>query len=399
MLLRTGYGAIGNQDILDYAFTQGITPGFSYPFGNTRNVGYAVTSLGNSQLKWETSKQFSAGIDIELFSGKVRASLDYFNKITSDLLVRQPLASSAGSADDGTAHFVYANNGTVLNRGFELAIGYSNHVGGFNYSIDANAATLYNEVLALTTPIPNGAVGANYLTLTQVGHPIGSFYLLEMEGIFQNALQVFTHAQQGIGIQPGDVKYKDQNKDGVIDDKDRIFAGNAIPKVTAGLNISLGYKNWDLSAFFQGAYGQKVFSVLNRDIEGFYRAFNVTERYYDNHWTGENSTNTYPRASWDASNNNTKFSTRFLEDGSYTRLKNLQIGYTFPQSVLSRYGFSNFRIYVSGTNLLTITGYKGLDPEQTVSNNAQGQGDSAAGIDWGTYPSARSYNIGINLTF
>lgn len=154
-----------------------------------------------------------------------------------------------------------------------------------------------------------------------------------------------------------------------------------------------------MSIFLQGAYGQKIFSVLNRDIEGFYRPFNVTQRYYENHWTGPGTTNSFPRASWDASGNNTKYSTRFLEDGSYTRLKNLQIGYALPKSILTRYGFTAARIYMSGTNLFTFTKYQGLDPEMTVSNNAAGQGDSSAGLDWGTYPAAKSFNIGVNLTF
>jgi hypothetical protein len=185
----------------------------------------------------------------------------------------------------------------------------------------------------------------------------------------------------------------------VIDGSDRVHSGSPIPKVTAGLNINISYSNWDMSVFFQGAYGHKIFSVLNRDIEGFYRPFNVTQRYYDNRWTGPGTSDEYPRASWDASGNNTKYSTRFLEDGSYTRLKNLQIGYTLPKTVLEKYGFAAARIYLSGTNLLTLTKYQGLDPEMTVSDNARGQGDSSAGLDWGTYPAARSYNIGVNLTF
>src|SRR5690606_25905252 len=201
-------------------------------------------------------------------------------------------------------------------------------------------------------------------------------------------------------VKPGDVKYKDQDENGTINADDRKHVGSAIPKITAALTINLNYKNFDLSMFFQGAYGHKIFSVLNRDIEGFYRGFNVTERYYKNHWTGPGTTNEFPRASWDASgNNNIVYSDRFLEDGSYTRLKNLQIGYTFPKTLLDDYGFSGVRIYFSGTNLLTFTNYHGLDPEMTVSDNASGGGDKASGIDWGTYPSARSYNIGVNLTF
>ncbi len=399
LLLRVGYGAIGNQDIGNYAYTDAITSVYNYPYNNAKSVGYVVSGLGNSKLKWETSKQLNVGIDIEMFDGKFSASLDYFDKITSDLLVRQPIASSSGEDDGGFPHFIYFNNGKVQNNGVELALNYADHVGDFRYSISANAATLHNEVLAINSPISGGAVGSDRLTRTEAGYPIGSFYLYEMEGIFQNASEIFTHAFQGNGIAAGDVKFKDQNGDGKIDGNDRVHAGSAIPKVTAGLNFTLNYKNWDMSVFFQGAYGQKIFSVLNRDIEGFYRPFNVTERYFQGHWTGEGSTNEFPRASWDASGNNTKYSTRFLEDGSYTRLKNLQVGYNFPAKGITRYGFSALRIYFSGTNLFTWTKYQGLDPEMTVSNNAQGQGDGSAGLDWGTYPAAKSYNVGINLTF
>jgi len=161
----------------------------------------------------------------------------------------------------------------------------------------------------------------------------------------------------------------------------------------------VNYKGWDLSVFFQGAYGQKILSVLNRDIEGFYRPFNVTERYFSNHWKGEGSTNQYPRASWNATGNNTQISTRFLEDGSYTRLKNLQIGYTVPAVLAGKYGLSTVRIYFSATNLFTWSKYSGMDPEMSVSNNSTRDGDKANGIDWGTYPAAKSFNVGLNISF
>lgn len=395
LLWRVSYGRVGNQEISDYPFTDMITSDYNYPFGNVYQNGYATSALGNSGVKWEASEQLNGGVDIEIWEGKLAVSLDYFRKITSDLLVSQPIASSAG-----TASAPVVNNGKILNRGFELAVSYRNSVGGLQYSISANAATLYNEILAMDPSIRDGQIGSDYLIYNEVGHPVGSFYLYQMEGIFQDKTQIFTHAYQGPTIQPGDVMYKDQDDSNTIDPDDRRHAGSAIPKVTAGLNVALHYKQWDFSLFFQGAYGQKIYSVLNRDIEGFYRAFNVTQRYVDNRWTGPGSTNEYPRASWDASGNNASvFSDRFLEDGSYTRLKNLQLGYTVPTAVAGKIGLSSVRIYASGTNLLTFTSYQGLDPEMTTSDNAKGRGDSAAGMDWGTYPSARSYNLGINLSF
>jgi TonB-linked SusC/RagA family outer membrane protein len=399
LMIRAGYGVIGNQEIPNYAFSDAFGVNYNYPFGNTKNIGYAVAQLGNTNIRWESSNQLNTGIDLVVMSGKLSVSLDYFNKITSNLLNNQPIATSAGLAASPII-----NNGKILNRGFELAINYTNSIGNFHYTVSPNAGILHNEVLSVDSPISGGQYGSQYTTRTEKGYQVGSFYMYQMEGIFQNATDIFTHAVQGAStgagrIQPGDVKFKDQNGDGVIDGKDRAHVGSAIPMVSGGLNVMLNYKRWDMSVFFQGAYGQKILSVLNRDIEGFYRPFNVTERYLLNHWTGEGSTNLYPRASWNAAGNNTQISTRFLESGSYTRLKNIQVGYTIPKEVVEKYGLTSFRIYFSGTNLFTWTKYSGMDPEMSVSNNSSGDGDKANGIDWGTYPAAKSYNVGVNITF
>ncbi len=398
-LLRAGYGSIGNQQIVDYGYASRIGFDSYYAYGSTRTAGSSLLTYGNANIKWETSKQINIGTDLEMWSGKLVASFDYFHKLTTDMLVYQPLAASVGSQDRA---YTVANNGDMLNTGFELALSHTNHIGAFRYTISVNGATLKNEVKRLDAPIAAGNVGSVNLTLTEQGYPVGSFYLWQMGGIFQNAAEVFTSAKPLGNVQPGDVKYVDQNGDGKIDASDYTHLGSPIPKFTGGLNLSLGYKAFDMSVFFQGAYGQKVYSVLNRDIEGFYRAFNVTERYFQGHWTGEGTSNVYPRASWVGAGNNALISSsRFLENGSYTRLKNLQVGYNVPKEFLERYGFTAFRIFFSGTNLLTFTKFQGSDPEMTTSDNAnaKGSGDKAAGIDWGTYPAARSYNLGVNLTF
>jgi len=218
-----------------------------------------------------------------------------------------------------------------------------------------------------------------------------------MAGIFQNQTDIITSAYQGTNVQPGDVKYVDNFKDGKIDAKDRVYVGSAIPTFTAGLTLSGHYSGFDVSVFFQGAYGQKIYSQINQDIEGFYRGFDVTQRYYNEHWSLTNPSNTQPRASWAAASNNIKASTRFLEDGSYTRLKNLQIGYTIPNT--KKIKIQSIRVFLAGSNLLTLTGYSGLDPEMTVSTNSAAEGDRANGIDWGTYPVAVSYTVGLNITF
>lgn len=394
LFLRVGYGITGNQEIGDYTFTDFIAPGYDYVFGAARGEGYAVSALGNVDVKWESSSQLNAGVDAGFLDGRLNLSFDYFNKVTDDLLVQQPLPSSAGQASAPMR-----NNGKILNRGLEMILSYGVEAGKFRYDVSVNGASLHNEVLEVGVPIRGGYIGSDPMSYTEKGHPVGSFYLYEMEGIFQDEGDIFTHAYQGASIKPGDVKFKDQDGDGDVDSNDRAHLGSAIPRLTAGLNVDLGYQNWDLSLFFQGAYGQKIFSVLNRDIEGFYRPFNVTERYYENRWTGPGSTNDYPRASWDGSGNNARFSSRFLEDGSYTRLKNIQLGYNVPSSVLSKIHLTSLRAYISATNLLTFTKYSGMDPEMTVSDNARGEADRASGMDWGTYPSAKTYNLGINLTF
>lgn len=392
--LRAGYGSIGNQNIPLYAYADRYGYNYYYTFGGKSYNGYAQTQLGNAELKWETSNQFNIGADLEFLKGSLGVTLDYYYKVTHDMLLPASLPPSIGNASP----FQINSTGNVLNTGVDLEVFYRKNYkdGGFNIAL--NAGYLHNKVLKLDFPYFAGRVDTGvFATRTQEGYPIGSFYLYEMDGIFQNNIEVLTSAYQGNNIKPGDVKYVDQNEDNVIDAKDRTFLGSAIPTVTTGLNMAGNYKNFDISMFFQGAFGQKIFSQVNFDIEGFYRGFNVTERYYREHWTGEGTSNTQPRASWAAKSNNVIASSRFLEDGSYFRLKNLQVGYTIPNT--KKLGIENLRCYLAGTNLFTLTRYSGLDPEMTVSTNSASEGDMANGIDWGTYPVAMTFTFGINLTF
>jgi hypothetical protein len=222
-----------------------------------------------------------------------------------------------------------------------------------------------------------------------------------MEGIFQNELDIFTHAYQGPDIQPGDVKFKDQNGDNIIDQKDRVHVGSAIPRYIYGMTANLAWKGFDLSIFIQGVAGNDIYMQVNQDIEGFYRGFPVTQRYYDNRWTEDGSTNEYPRASWIGASNNKKASTRFLESGSYARLKNITLGYNFKTGKNS--SVKSMRVYFSAQNLLTITKYPGLDPEMYESDNLNSEtvhnADLASGIDWGTYPLSKIYTLGFNIRF
>lgn len=393
--LRAGYGAIGNQEVGNYSYSDQISPNFNYPFGGIMNTGYAISVLGNRNLQWETSTQLDIGLDITVLQGRFYLVLDYYRKITANMLVKEPIPPSAGYASPA-----WVNNGEILNEGIEAELTWQDQIGNVRFELTGNAAYLHNEVLSLAGPIVGGRIDNGvYATRTEVGFPIGSFFLYEMGGIFQNNLDIITSAYQGVNIRPGDVRYIDQNGDGLINELDRTHVGSAIPKYTTGLQMSASYRNFDASLFWHGAFGHKIYYQVATDIEGFYRPFNITQRYYDEHWTGEGTSNTQPRASWSAKANNTRPSTRFLEDGSFLRLKNLQVGYRLPESLISRLGMNNARIFFIAHNVLTFTKYPGLDPEMTTSDNSAAEGDSAAGIDWGTYPLARSFNLGVQISF
>ena len=399
MKLRASVGQTGNQEIGLYNYLSTVTDGYNYPIGGILNYGYAVSSLGNYNTTWETTTTYDMGLDLSFLKDRLTLLTDYYWRYTSDMLIPVPLPPSGGSANPP-----YINAGKVLNRGLEIELFWRDTKGNFRYEIGGNLSTLYNEVLSLSNGRPIGAGRIDngvYATLTEEGYPIGSFYMFEMEGIFQNEFDIFSHAYQGQNIEPGDVMFKDQNGDAIIDENDRVHVGSPIPKLMYGITANFSYKNFDLSIFFQGVAGNHFYMQVNQDIEGFYRGFNVTKRYYDNHWTGEGSTNEYPRASWIGATNNKRASTRFLEPAGYFRLKNLTFGYNFKFSETA--GIKGLRIYFSGQNLFTITKYPGLDPEMYQSDNLKEENnkspDLAAGIDWGTYPIPRMYTIGVNVNF
>jgi TonB-linked SusC/RagA family outer membrane protein len=396
MMLRVGYGSVGDQEIPNFAFLELVGSGYNYPFGENTELGNAITSFGNDELQWATSNQIDVGLDVGLLDDKWVFNFDYFRKITENMLLQISIPSSGGYAEAPVI-----NTGKVLNTGCEAEIEYRNLLSSsLFYSIKANATVMKNEVLELESPILAGRIDNGvFATKTEVGMPIGSFYLYEMEGIFQNETEIFTHAFQGENILPGDVKYKDQNGDGFINDLDRTHVGDPAPDLTFGLSGSIDYKGFDISLFAFGAFGRKIYQQIATDIEGFYRPFNLTKRYYDERWTGENTSDTQPRASWSAKANNTRPSTRFLENGSFVRLKNVQIGYNFDNALTQKIGLDQFRLYASVSNLLTITKYPGLDPEFSTSDNSAAEGDLAAGIDWGTYPSAQTYLVGVQIVF
>jgi TonB-dependent starch-binding outer membrane protein SusC len=406
MKIRASYGQLGNQNIGDYPWASVVGSALNssnvsnYVLGSSPTVvqGNTISTLGNTNVKWETSTQADAGIDIAILQDKLSLTVDYFDKVNSNMLVAVPLPMIGGNA---SAPFV--NDGSVQNKGFEFDLQYRNMDHKLKYSFSGNLATIQNKVLSIPVPIQGGRIDNGvYATLTTAGHPIGSFYGYQMTGIFQNKSDIFTSAYQGPGVRPGDVKYRDVNGDGKIDANDRTFLGSAIPKFTYGFTTTLNFLNFDMFILLQGGYGNKIYMQVNQDIEGFYRPFNLTQRVYDTRWHGEGTSNTMPLVSWlDQPNNIKEPSSRFLEDASYCRLKNVQIGYNIPRKVVNKLHVKGLRFYLTATNLITITKYPGLDPEMHTSNNVTVEkypSDVAAGIDWGTYPAAKSYIIGANLS-
>jgi TonB-linked SusC/RagA family outer membrane protein len=399
--LRVSAGQLGNQEIGVYPTASTFGSGYNYVFGGGNSqdlvLGYAAEDRGNDKIKWETTTQYDAGLDARFFKNKLSLTADYFLKITDDMLVKAPVSAIGGSAE---APFV--NAGSVRNHGLELELRYQDRKGQLAYNIESNFSFINNKVVSLGTDIPirGGEIDSGtFAARTIPGQPIGAFYMLEMEGIFQNDAEVFSSPNQGNIVGPGDVKYVDQDNNFIIDEKDRVYVGSPIPKFTYGLIADLNYKNFDFTMFFQGVYGNKIYMQIGKDIEGFYRNLNITKRYANEHWRPDYPSNIMPRASWYASTNNIQPSTRFLFDGSYLRLKNAQLGYTLPKSFSQRINIQRLRIYISGHNLLTFSNYIGMDPELTTSANDASERDLASGIDWGTYPSSITYTIGLNLTF
>ncbi|MEJ7677650.1 MAG: hypothetical protein WKG06_07240 [Segetibacter sp.] len=275
------------------------------------------------------------------------------------------------------------NAGEVSNKGIEVALNVRNSARNFKYSINANVATVTNRVEKLHPNLPS-IVGDVYRT--EPGHALSSFYGYVMEGIYQNQGEITKHLSgtANPSTKPGDIRFKDLNNDGVINDKDRTFIGNPIPKLSYGLNLSAGYKDFDLSVLFQGVEGVDRYNDSKQITDYDSRPFNHSVRVLDS-WHGEGTSNTIPRATFN-DNGSSKKSSIFVEDASYLRLKNIEIGYNL-KSALSRFGVQDVRLYASGQNLFTITKYTGLDPESTDI------------LDRGTYPQSMAFLFGINVKF
>lgn len=363
--IRAGWGKSGNQEIPNYAYESIVTQ-----VGGVVNV----KRYGNPDLKWETTAQTNFGLDMSILNNKLFFSVDYFNKNTTDIILAVGLPAVSVGVIDRT----FINAGEVSNKGFEFSLNYSNNDNAFKYNINANLATITNNVEKLYTFLPNIIDDATR-TRTQEGQPISSYYGLVFDGIYQNAgeiaKQLFSNTN---GAQPGDIRFKDIDGDGQINANDRAFIGSPIPKMSFGFTFRGEYRNFDFSFLFQGVQGVDRYNDLKQILNYDTRPFNSTTDVLKS-WDGEGSSNTTPRLTFN-NNGGGQVSSVFVEDASYLRLKNIELGYSFRSTKM---GTKNLRIYASAQNLLTVTNYTGLDPESTSL------------IDKGTYPQTKAFIIGL----
>jgi hypothetical protein len=403
--LRAGWGETGLDGLV-----LGYTPwpvsvssnSAQYPFDNNLTGGPAssIQGLGNTALNWEKTDMFNIGLDMGFLRNKITFTADYYQRKTKNLILGVPLPPSFGYLNS----IVNQNVAQMSNNGFEMQVGYNENSGAFKWFANFNMSINTNNVDSLAPGVHNIEAGynadfGNYnITNTAKGQAIQSFYGWQVEGIFQTAADVTKHAKQNAATAPGDLMFKDQNGDGVIDLNDRVFLGSFIPKTTYSLNLGASYKNFDLSVFFYSVQGNKIYNASRAITEGMIRFFNAGTQVL-NAWTPTNTNTNIPRAISGDPNENARTSTRFLEDGSYFRMKNIILAYNIPNSTLqslTKGVVSSFRIYVSAQNLLTVTNYSGYDPE--VGNRTPSS-SLTNGIDYAVYPQPKSYNVGIQASF
>jgi len=374
--LRSSYGSTGNQEgIGNFTSRRLIGGGFNY----NDTPGFALSTIGSPDLKWETTNQFDLGIELGLFNNRIDISADYFNKKTKDLLLNRPIPSTTGF------NTILENIGSLEGHGFDFQVSSKNFVGAFKWNTSLNLSTYNNKVTSLYNDQP---IDGSFATRTAVGQPLGAFFLIKSLGVDRNT---------------GDMLYEDINGTNTITGDDRQFLGNPLPKFYGGITNNFSYKGFDLSVFFQYSYGNDIYNLgaegtggwasLGGVVSATAPATNVIRDVYENRWTPSNMDSKYPRAVGGVRGTyNTQRSSRFLEDGSYLRLKNITLGYNLPKSVLTKLHLSNVRVYATGYNVLTFTKYTGFDPEVssdfTVGNT---------GVDQGSIPQFKTYTFGINI--
>ncbi len=403
--LRVGYGQNGNQDIPPYSTISSFA---SNPYYSNYAIdgaqasvaaGFTETRNANPDLKWETTTQANVGLDVSLWKSRLVGGVDYFFKRTEDLLVERPLPPVVG----GTNQTLWDNVGAMENSGIEFFARYQdNRSTNFTWYVDANFTAIRNKLVELPDDIDFLSIPGSILHVTNfdqevsrsdVGQPIASFYGHDAIGIFQSEEEIANRAEQP-GAQPGDLIFRDVNEDEVIDDDDRTFIGSPHPSFTYGFTVGGTFKAFDISLFFFGSEGNEVYD-LTRYYGDFFNlsAYNKNSRTRDS-WTPTNTDTDVPRLSLDDTNRNARPSSYYVQDASFLKLKNLQIGYTLPGTVSEQL---DLRVYVQAQNLFTITPYEGMDPEVGLQNYGSDNRNLDIGVDRGIYPPSRTFTVGVNL--
>ncbi|MCH1548235.1 MAG: TonB-dependent receptor [Flavobacteriaceae bacterium] len=383
---RASYGSLGNDNINPQFALISTFP--SYTFDGSIINGSALGSVPNEDVSWENQVQMNLGIDTRLFDNKLSITLDYFKKTVDDLLFAPNLSLYLG-----TPSFPTTNIGKTQSTGIDASLSYNTTIGkDFNVSTNVNFTTSDNEVLEINNGdryIWGAGYGIPYTPIVRFeeGFSPGYFFGYKTDGIFQSQSEVNSHATQN-GAAPGDIRFVDVNSDGIINDSDRTEIGDPFADFTIGWNLAVDYKNFDFSVFTYASVGNDIYRAYERNLNYTNRFASTLDR-----WTGAGTSNSEPRVTFVDSNNNRRASDRYIEDGSYLRIKNIQLGYTFPESFANQIGFDEIRAYTQVKNLLTLTEYSGYDPE--ISND----GVLNTGIDIGTYPQPRTWSMGLNIKF
>jgi TonB-linked SusC/RagA family outer membrane protein len=385
--IRTGYGVTGSQaSVSNYSYLASYNTSV-YPFGYSGNEQAALVSatLSNPSIHWEEVAQSNIGFDATLFHQRATLSFDAYLKTTRDMLVKASIPITSGFEDTSTT---YTNAGKVRNSGFEVSLHTVNLKGKLGWTSDLSYTYNRNKIIDLNSSVPYyiNQINNSYVTILEKGLPINVFYGYVTDGIFQNEAEVQQHAIQP-GAEAGDIRFKDLNNDGVINDEDRTIIGNPNPTSLFSLNNTLTWNGFELGIFFQGVAGNKIFNANSIDLTGMSAAYNQTTDVL-NRWTAEGTSNNMPRAVFGDPNQNTRVSDRYVENGSYIRLKTLSLSYNFPKSWLKVLTVQNARLTLSCENVFTITKYSGFDPEVDIN-----------GIDLSRYPISRTFNLGINFNF
>jgi hypothetical protein len=393
--LRASYGILGSDKIGDFRYISQLTGEATYVLNGTLVNGKAIGELPNPSIKWEEAEKFDIGFDARFLQSRIDIVADFFINNTKNLLLETPVSGIYGTYAPGSG-FPVANAGTVRNTGVEFSVGFKGNIAQeFTYGINYNITYLDNEVIEGNnrTGFTEGGgfgVGQPAPARMEVGFPIGYFYGYKTDGLFQTQAEADAHPSQialGAEAQPGDIRFVDVNNDGIIDTDDRTYIGDPIPDVTMGLNLNFKYKGFDFLTYIYATLGNEIVRNYERVQPNANKlAYNMDR------WRGANTSTEVPRLTTAATSNNV-FSDFYVENGSYLRIQNMQLGYSLPKQLIEQVRIDEARFYLGIINLLTLTKYIGYDP---VASSGEPVG---AGFDDGFYPAARIYTLGLNLKF